>query len=112
MDLAFFARGFVIGFSIAAVLGPIGFLCLRRTLASGFRVGFASGLGAATADASYAAVAGFGVTAVAAALVDQRLWLRLIGGMFLVYLAVRTIRARPPAPGVGSEPAIGGLHLA
>ena len=72
MDLPFPFRGFLLGLSIAAVLGPIGLLCVRRTLASGFIVGFASGLGAATADASYAAIAGFGVTAVAAMLVDQR----------------------------------------
>jgi threonine/homoserine/homoserine lactone efflux protein len=111
MDLSFFDRGFIIGFSIAAVLGPIGFLCLRRTLLSGFAIGFVSGLGAATADASYAAVAGFGVTAVAAALVDQRTWLRLIGGAFLVYLAVRTIRASPASSSDLTAPPTG-LHLA
>ena len=76
----------MLGLSIAAVLGPIGLLCLRRTLVGGFAVGFVSGLGAATADADYAAIAGFGISAVAALLVDQRLWLRLIGGAFLLYL--------------------------
>jgi len=95
MDVAFAARGFLLGLSIAAVLGPIGLLCVRRTLVSGFAVGFVSGLGAATADASYAAIAGFGVSAVAAVLVDQRVWLRTIGGAFLVYLGLQTIRAMP-----------------
>jgi threonine/homoserine/homoserine lactone efflux protein len=95
MELPLPVRGFLLGLSIAAVLGPIGLLCVRRTLASGFVVGFASGLGAATADASYAAIAGFGVTAVAAVLVDQRVWLRVVGGVFLVYLGVQTMRAMP-----------------
>jgi len=95
MDLPLFARGSVLGFSVAAVVGPIALLCIRRTLSAGFGVGLVSGLGAATADASYAAVAGFGISAVAAVLVDQRVWLRVIGGMFLVYLALRTVRARP-----------------
>ena len=95
MDLPFSVRGFLLGLSIAAVLGPIGLLCVRRTLLSGFAIGFVSGLGAATADASYAAIAGFGVSAVAAVLVDQRVWLRLVGGAFLVYLGVQTMRARP-----------------
>src|ERR1700732_1647253 len=95
MDLPLAARGFLLGLSIAAVLGPIGLLCVRRTLVGGFAVGFASGLGAATADASYAAIAGFGVSAVAALLVDQRLWLRVVGGAFLVYLGLRTVHAMP-----------------
>jgi threonine/homoserine/homoserine lactone efflux protein len=95
MDLPLTVRGIVLGFSIAAVFGPIGLLCLRRTLAAGFTIGFVSGLGAATADATYAAIAGFGVTALAALLVDQRLWLRLVGGVFLLYLGVRVIRSKP-----------------
>src|ERR1044071_7721705 len=95
MNLALFARGVVLGFSIAAVVGPIGLLCIRRTLATGFAIGFVSGLGAATADATYAAVASFGITALATLLVDQRLWLRLVGGAFLLYLGVRTLRAAP-----------------
>jgi threonine/homoserine/homoserine lactone efflux protein len=95
MDLPLSVRGFLLGLSIAAVLGPIGLLCIRRTLVGGFAVGFVSGLGAATADAGYAAIAGFAVSAVAAVRVDQRVWLRLIGGAFLVYLGVRTMRALP-----------------
>ncbi len=95
MDLPLLARGSVLGFSIAAIVGPIGLLCIRRTLSAGFGVGFVSGLGAATADASYAALAGFGISAVAAVLVDQRVWLRVVGGIFLMYLALRTLRAVP-----------------
>ena len=96
MDPLFLSRGLLLGFSIAAVVGPIALLCLRRTLANGFLVGFVSGLGAATADGTYAGIAAFGISALAALLVDQRFWLRLIGGAFLLYLAVRTLRAAPP----------------
>jgi threonine/homoserine/homoserine lactone efflux protein len=95
VELPLAARGLVLGFSIAAVFGPIGVLCLRRTLASGFAIGLVSGLGAATADAAYAAVAGLGVSAVSDLLVDQRLWLRVIGGGFLVYLGGQTVVSAP-----------------
>jgi len=88
-------RGLVIGFSIAAPVGPIGVLCIRRTLADGRAVGFAAGLGAATADALYGAVAGFGLTVVSTALVGRQGWLRLIGGAFLCWLGARTFLARP-----------------
>jgi len=110
MDLALFGRGLVLGFSIAAVVGPIWLLCLRRSLTSGFALGFVSGLGAATADATYAAVASFGITLLSSALVEQRLWLRLIGGAILLYLGLRTLRAQPAekaADGLNS-----GLRLA
>ena len=95
MDLEFLARGLLIGFSIAAPVGPIGLLCIRRTLADGRAVGLLSGLGAATADALYGAVAGFGLTFVAEFLAEQRSWLRLVGGLFLLYLGLRTFLAGP-----------------
>ena len=110
MDLALLGRGFVLGFSIAAVVGPISLLCIRRTLVTGFAIGFVSGLGAATADATYAAVASLGISALASVLIDQRLWLRLVGGAFLVYLGVRTLRTAP-ARSASSVPATG-LRLA
>jgi threonine/homoserine/homoserine lactone efflux protein len=93
--LSVFLRGLLIGFSIAAPVGPIGLLCIRRTLADGRTVGFVSGLGAATADAFYGAVAGFGLTVVSGALVQGQTPLRLVGGGFLCYLGVRTFLARP-----------------
>lgn len=95
MDATFFLRGLVIGFSIAAPVGPIGVLCIRRTLAGGRLHGLVSGLGAATADASYGAIASFGLTAISGVLVDQQVWLRLIGGAFLCALGARTFLARP-----------------
>lgn len=95
MDGSYLVRGVALGFSIAAPVGPIGVLCIRRTLADGRAAGFVSGLGAATADALYGAMAGFGLSAVARLLVGQRLWLQLVGGLFLCYLGLKTFMARP-----------------
>ncbi|MCC7376374.1 MAG: LysE family translocator [Verrucomicrobiales bacterium] len=96
MHLDFFAKGALIGLSIAAPVGPIGLLCIRRSLAEGFRLGFTTGLGAASADAVYGMVAGFGLTAISSFLVGQRLWLGILGGLFLCYLGVRTALSPPP----------------
>jgi threonine/homoserine/homoserine lactone efflux protein len=89
------ARGFVLGFTIAAAVGPIALLCIRRTLAEGRAVGLASGLGVATADATYGAIAAFGLTAVTDLLIDWRRPLGIVGGGFLLWLAWRTIRSVP-----------------
>jgi threonine/homoserine/homoserine lactone efflux protein len=96
MDLSFFARGFAIGFTVAMIVGPIGLLTIRRTLAHGRAYGLASGLGVALADASYGGVAAFGLTAITALLVGVRTALALVGGAFLVWLAIRTLRAAVP----------------
>lgn len=90
-----FGRGLLLGFSIAAPVGPIGVLCIRRTLAQGRLTGFASGLGAATADALYGGIAAFGLTVISGALVGAQVGLRLVGGLFLCYLGIRTLLARP-----------------
>lgn len=84
-------RGMVIGLAIAAPVGPIGLLCIRRTLAAGRWAGLVSGMGAATADAIYGCIAGFGLTFISQMLIDQAIWLRLIGGLFLCYLGIKTI---------------------
>ena len=91
----FLLRGLIIGFSIAAPVGPIGVLCVRRTLAHGRISGFISGLGAATADAFYGSLAALGITLVTNFLVAQDNWLRLIGGLFLCYLGIKTSRDKP-----------------
>lgn len=93
--LNFFAKGLAIGFSIAAPVGPIGALCIRRSLAEGRAIGFATGLGAATADALYGAVAAFGLTAISSFLTNQQFWLGSLGGIFLLYLGIQTFRASP-----------------
>jgi threonine/homoserine/homoserine lactone efflux protein len=95
MDWSLFWRGLVLGISIAAPVGPIGVLCIRRALTGGAWQGLASGLGAATADAAYGSVAAFGLTLVTEVLVAQQTWLRLGGGAFLLGLGLRTLLSRP-----------------
>jgi threonine/homoserine/homoserine lactone efflux protein len=95
MDPSTFARGLLLGFSIAAPVGPIGVLCIRRTLTQGWRIGFLTGMGAATADATYGAIAAFGLTALSNLLIAEQFWLRLIGGVFLLFLGARTFFAKP-----------------
>jgi threonine/homoserine/homoserine lactone efflux protein len=95
MRFAFLLKGLIIGFSIAAPVGPIGLLCIQRTVAYGRKSGLVSGLGAATADGLYGIVAGFGLTAVSTLLVSLQLWVRLIGGAFLLYLGVKTFLSQP-----------------
>ena len=90
-----FFRGFLIGISIAAPVGPIGVLCIRRTLAEGKLKGFLSGMGAASADMVYGAVAAFGLTIVTDLLVENVFWLRIAGGCFLLYLGIKTFREKP-----------------
>lgn len=88
-------RGLIIGFTIAAAVGPISLLVIRRTIEHGGIYGFASGLGVATADASYGAIAAFGLTAVTSVLVSGRVILGLVGGVIIALLGVRTILSRP-----------------
>jgi threonine/homoserine/homoserine lactone efflux protein len=87
-------RGFALGFAIAASPGPIFFLCLRRTLRQGRLSGLASGLGVATADGFYAAIASFGVAALATALASDRRPLAVIGGVVLIGLGARIVLER------------------
>lgn len=96
MDTAFFLKGMMMGFSIAAPVGPIGILCIRRTMAEGRMSGLATGLGAATADALYGTVAALGLTFISGLLLSQQDWLSLIGGGFLIYLGFTTIRSNAP----------------
>jgi threonine/homoserine/homoserine lactone efflux protein len=93
--LLFFGKGLLIGFAIAAPVGPIGVLCIRRTLANGRRSGLASGLGAATADSLYGCVAAFGLTVISHFLIHYQWALRFVGGIFLFYLGFRTFLSRP-----------------
>ena len=103
MDLSLFFKGLLIGFAIAAPVGPIGVLCIRRSLAEGRIVGLVSGLGAASADAIYGAIAAFGLTIISSFLVEQQEWLRLVGGLFLLYLGLRTCFATPADEGISTE---------
>ena len=106
-DLGFLLRGLAIGLFIAAPVGPIGLLCIQRTLAHGRTAGLVSGLGAATADAFYGAVAAFGVTVVSHALVAEHAWIQAIGGLGLVIIGLQMTRrpkAHEAARSIGGRP--------
>jgi len=105
MEGSVFLRGLLLGFSIAAPVGPIGVLCIRRTLGAGILSGIVSGLGAALADSLYGTVAAFGLTALSGLLLTHSDGLRLGGGLFLVYLGGKTFLARPAAVVSGSDAA-------
>jgi threonine/homoserine/homoserine lactone efflux protein len=94
MDFGLLLRGLVIGFSIAAPVGPIGVLVIRRTLSRGWHVGLVSGLGAASADAVYGVIAAFGLTVISSFLIGNQVWLRVVGGFFLCYLGIKTFFSR------------------
>ena len=85
----------MVGLAIAAPVGPISVLCIGRTLSSGTGSGMASGLGAATADGIYAALAAFGLALVCDFFLQQQVFIRAIGGSFLLYLGVRYFFSRP-----------------
>jgi threonine/homoserine/homoserine lactone efflux protein len=96
-------RGLIIGFTIAMAVGPITLLVVRRTMDHGGLYGFASGLGVASADASYGGIAAFGLTAVTTLLVSNHAILAVVGGLVIAALGVRTILARPNAPAPDAE---------
>ena len=101
MPLIFvFVQGLLLGLSIAAPVGPIGILCIRRTLIQGRFTGFVSGCGAATADGFYGCVAAFGLSAVSNFLVAHTASLQLVGGLFLSYLGLKTFFSKPVSSSV------------
>jgi threonine/homoserine/homoserine lactone efflux protein len=92
-----FAKGIVFGFILAATVGPMWVLCLRRTLAAGALTGFVSGMGVAVADGFYGAVAAFGLTAISGFLLAQSFWIGLAGAIFLFYLGLKSLLSKPEA---------------
>jgi len=95
MEAGAFIKGMIIGFSIAAPVGPIGVLCIQRTIVYGRTSGLITGFGAATADGIYGSVAAFGLTIISGFLIGQQFWFKLIGGAFLLYLGIKTFLSRP-----------------
>ena len=96
-------QGLLLGFAIAAPVGPIGLLCIQRTLNFGRMTGLVSGLGAATADAVYGFIAAFGLTLISSFLLEQQLWLGIVGGLYLCYLGVRMMLAKPATQAAAAE---------
>jgi threonine/homoserine/homoserine lactone efflux protein len=90
-------KGAIVGVVIALPLGPVGVLCVRRTLFEGPSYGFVSGLGAATADSLFGVIAGFGLTIVRDFLLGYQDWLGVGGGVFLLVVGIRALARAPEA---------------
>ena len=102
-------RGLLLGLAVAAPVGPMSLLCMRQTLARGFLAGLVAGLGVATADAVYGAIAALGLVAITDVLIGQQPWLRVVGGVAMVYLGIGSARTRAAA---AREAGVGGMGLA
>jgi threonine/homoserine/homoserine lactone efflux protein len=101
--LIFLLKGVVIGIIIAVPVGPVGIMCLRRTILEGKLAGFISGLGAATADAMFGFIAAFGLTFISDLLIGYHQWLRIAGGLYLLYIGGRALLTAPEVK-TGTEP--------
>lgn len=95
MDIFFIIKGILIGISVSAPLGPIGVLCIQRTLNKGFKSGLVSGIGAASADIIYAIIAGFSITFISDFLIENQNYIRIIGGMFLIFIGAKIFTSNP-----------------
>lgn len=98
MEVSLFLIGFVIGLMVAVPVGPIGLLCVNRTLSRGPVYGLFSGLGVATADAISAGIVALGLTLVSSFYMSHQIWLRLIGGVFLCYVGAKIFITQPSEP--------------
>ncbi|NTB87709.1 LysE family translocator [Agrobacterium tumefaciens] len=100
MDVLLFGKSLLLGLAVAAPLGPIGALCINRTLERSFWAGVAGGLGTALADAIYASLAAIGFSAFAATLAMIDAPLKLVGGLFMIWLGWKSMRPKPPRDAV------------
>jgi threonine/homoserine/homoserine lactone efflux protein len=96
-------KGIILGFSVAAPIGPVSVSVIRRTLSSGSKFGFLSGLGATTAVTIYSLIAALSLTIVTNLLLSQQFLLRLVGGIFLCYLGVKIYLSKPAEKGANIE---------
>ncbi len=95
MNSLLFLKGLLIGISMAAPIGPISVLCIRRSLTRGHHAGIATALGVALADGFYAMIAAFGLTAISSFLIHNKLYLDLFGGVILIALGIKAYNASP-----------------
>jgi len=89
MDISFFFKGFLVGLIISAPIGPVGALCIQRTMTKGKLSGILSGFGAATGDSVFAVIAVFGLTFISGFLDEKEAWFRIVGGIILLYFGLR-----------------------
>jgi threonine/homoserine/homoserine lactone efflux protein len=99
MELSTFVQGIIIGLTLAVPVGPISLLCIRRAIADGRLHGIVSGLGVATADSLYAAIAVLGLTVISGLILAQQVFCRSVAGFVLIAVGIKVFLAVPPEPG-------------
>jgi threonine/homoserine/homoserine lactone efflux protein len=92
---AIFIKGIIIGLLVSAPLGPIGIMCIQRTLNRGYMSGFVSGLGAAAADIIFAVIAGFGLSIILNFIEEKHIYFQILGGIFVLYIGYRIFNTNP-----------------
>ena len=97
MLIGFLLKGMLVGVVIAVPVGPVGILCIRRTILDGRLAGLFSGLGAATADSVFGIIAGFGLTVISDSLFYYQDFLRIGAAAFLLYVGISSLMADPMA---------------
>jgi len=88
-------KGFLLGLLISVPLGPVGALCIQRTVSKGYKSGLMAGLGAVSADLVYALIAGFGVSVIIDWLLKVRRWIQAIGSIFFMFMAYKVFYTNP-----------------
>ena len=94
MEMSILFKGLILGISVAAPLGPIGLLCINRTLNKNFMSGVVSGMGATFADVFYGVIAGFGITFISNFFIDNKILFNVLGGFILLFMGWRTFRKK------------------
>jgi len=97
MSLTPILQGIITGFALAVPIGPIGILCIKRSLTDGSRSGLVVGLSGASADVVYALSAAFGVRLIVDFVSEQEVWIRLFGALLLMAVGFHMLRSRPAA---------------
>lgn len=95
MDISLFFKGFLVGLIISAPIGPVGALCVQRTMNNGRLSGIISGIGAAVGDSIFAIIAAFGLTFISAFLDEKEAWIKIVGGVILLYFGLRVYLSKP-----------------
>ncbi len=95
MIFALYWKGFIVGLMVTIPLGPIGVLCVQRTLNKGRISGFVSGLGAAFADAIFAIIAAFGITYIISFIKSQQVYFQIFGGLIILFLGIHIFYTNP-----------------
>jgi len=95
MDLSLFFKGFLVGVIISAPIGPVGALCIQRTMNNGRLSGILSGIGAAVGDSIFSVAAVFGLTYISGILDEKEAWFRITGGIILLYFGLRVYLSKP-----------------